>query len=112
MTTFVRAARHRSPDPRDHRVHITGDVLHLAVWAFDVPGTALLYGTGRYVPLCAGGGRPIEVWRATGPGYEHWATHAHWPVCLRCRSTLLQLAGVGATQSAAHHEHETARAAA
>jgi hypothetical protein len=100
-TTFVRAARHRSEGPWDHRVHITGDVLHLAVWAFDEPGTALLYGTGRFVPLCGGGGRPIEVWRATGPGYGHWATHAHWPVCRVCQHVLDRLADVATQQAAA-----------
>ena len=45
--TFVRAAKHTTDDPKDHRVHVTGDVLHLAVWAPDRPGTALLFGTGR-----------------------------------------------------------------
>lgn len=112
MPTFVRAAKHRTPDPRDHRLHITGDVLHLAVWAFDEPGAALLYGTGRYVPLCGSGGRPVEVWRATGPGFDHWATHAHWPLCRRCQYVLDQLAGDAADQERAHTQHQAGRAAA
>jgi len=84
VSTFVRAAKHRSPDPRDWRVHVTGDVLHLAVWATDPPGTALLYGTGRWVPLCGGHGHPVEKWAPTGEWRLGWAGHAHWPVCRRC----------------------------
>jgi len=83
VTTFVRAAKHRSPDPRDRRVHVTGDVLHLVVWAADPPGTALMAGTGRFTPLC-GGTATVEKWARTGPGYPGWVGHAHWPVCRRC----------------------------
>lgn len=112
MTTFVRAAKHASPDPRDQRLHITGEVLHLAVWAYDPPGTALIYGTGRWLPICGGKGRPVEKWRITGPWADGWAGHAHWPLCRRCQHVLDQLAATAAEQSNAHREHETTRAAA
>lgn len=72
MTTFVRAAKHATADPKDHRVHVTGDVLHLGVWVPDLPGTALLYGTGRRSPLCGGNGHAVQVWRSTGPDYSGW----------------------------------------
>lgn len=100
--TFVRAARHRSPDPRDPRLHITGDVLHLAIWAHDRPGTALIYGTGRWVPLCGGNGRPVEAWVITGPWAERWPGHAHWPVCRRCRRLVDEFAETAAEQTSSH----------
>lgn len=107
MTTFVRAAKHRSPDPRDWRVHVTGDVLHLAVWVADPPGTALMAGTGRFTPLC-GGTATVEKWARTGPGYPGWAGHAHWPVCRRCCACLDHLYTERVVQAARHTEHTQA----
>ena len=108
MTTFVRAAKHTGPDPRGCRVHVTGDVLHLAVWATDPPGTALLYGTGRWVPLCGGHGHPVEVWAPTGDWDPGWAGHAHWPVCRRCCACLDHLYTERVVQAARHIEHTQA----
>lgn len=111
MTTFVRAAKHATDDPKDHRVHVTGDVLHLAVWAPDRPGTALLFGTGWWTPLCGGGGRHVEKWKITGPWAERWGGHAHWPVCRRCQHVLDELAAAAAVQTRAHQQHAAAVAA-
>lgn len=111
MSTFVRATKHRSADPRDRRVHVTGDVLHLAVWAADPPGVALLYGTGRFVPLCGGHGHPVEVWARTGPGYRGWVGHAHWPVCRRCITRWERLGNERIEQHRRATEHTQAVAA-
>jgi len=108
VTTFVRAAKHRSSDPRDRRVHVTGDVLHLVVWAADPPGTALLYGTGRWVPLCGGHGHPVEVWASTGDWDPGWVGHAHWPVCRRCCARLDRLYTERVVQVARHTDHTQA----
>lgn len=62
---------------------ITGTTLHVAVWAPDRPGTVLVPGTGRYVPLCGAQWAP-DRWWPTGPGWSGWERHAHWPVCSRC----------------------------
>lgn len=83
MTYYVRAARHATDDPKDRRTHVTGDVLHLSVWAHDLPGTALLYGTGRRVPLC-GGTASVALYRTTGNDFPGWERHSHFPVCRRC----------------------------
>lgn len=108
--TFVRAAKHTTDDPRDLRVHVTGEVLHLTVWAPDPPGVALLYGTGRYSPVCGGGGRHVEKWKITGPWADGWQGHAHWPVCRRCIRVLEQLTAEAVEQTQANQRHQAGAA--
>lgn len=107
--TYVRAAKHRSDDASDHRTHVTGRVLHLALFAYDQPGVALLYGTGRWVPLCGGRGRRVETWRVTGPWAEHWQGHAHWQPCSACVRKLEELGAALGAQTDRWARHEETR---
>jgi hypothetical protein len=88
VTTYVRAAR--APEDRTARPRVTGRVLHLTTWAPDPIGTVLFRGH-HPVPLCGGIGATVETWRQTGPEYDGWARHSHWPVCHRCVRTMDRL---------------------
>lgn len=116
MTTYLRAAKHTTSAPTDHRVHITGSVLHLAVGVYLPPGTGLLP-VYEYVPLCGGRRSPrVEVWRITGTWAAAWAGldssgeqtgrgHSHWPVCVDCRRALHALDDAITEQLERHDAH-------
>lgn len=102
-TVYVRAARHTTSSPTDHRVHVTGSVLHVGVGVYLPPGTGLLP-IFTWVPLCGGRRSPhVELWRITGPWSDGWLGvddageitgrgHSHWPMCADCQRVHDELA--------------------
>lgn len=77
---YLRAAKRTATG----RTEITGNVLHLPVWANE-PGTS----TGTNVPLC--GAAHVEIWSLDGPWASGWQRHEHWMICRRCLTTLERL---------------------
>lgn len=105
LQTYVRAATYRSDSGDDTRTRPTGRVLHLATFIHDPRGTALLPGTGRWLPICGGTWRHVDRWAATGVGWDGWDRHAHWPVCSHCARRLDQLANDLIAQTERNIEH-------
>lgn len=108
MNTYVRAARYATDSPTEYRTHPTGRVLHLATFVLDPRGTALLPGTGRWLPLCGGGGRHVDQWAPTGPEYPGWTGHAHWRMCHHCVRALDRLLSDLNAQDDRHDDHRRA----
>lgn len=61
-------------------------VKHLAVWAADMPDTALFPGSGRNVPIC-GQRRVVGHWVATSSGEDER------PLCSRCATKVKEMMG-------------------
>lgn len=95
MSTYVRAAR-RLPATHRRFYRVTGDVLHLAVFAPERPEDGLFPG-GRWVPVC-NPSRTVDHWAITGPWAEGWKGHAGQPLCRRCVLALERLAADAAGQ--------------
>lgn len=93
---YLQAAR-LAPGTR-YGTHVTGDVLHLAVFNQSQDQRT----PSRWGPLCR---TPLETVRLTWPGVPGWQRHAHWPVCSRCRAALEEIAASLAEQDTRHNDH-------